>query len=98
MRRSLTVWLCGAVAVPVARSHSEDDVTYLLADAGCSVLAITPDVAGAGGDAATGGKVGADKLARMASESGRDALPALVIGQHYITERDSVPVQYNGIV
>ena len=28
---------------------------------------------------------------------GRDAQPAL-IGRHYITERDSVPVQYNGIV
>ena len=29
--------------------------------------------------------------------SGRDVQPAL-IGQHYITERDSVPVQYNRIV
>ena len=29
---------------------------------------------------------------------GRDALPARVIGRHYITERDSAPVQYNGIV
>ena len=29
---------------------------------------------------------------------GRDAQPALVIGRHYITERDSAPVQYNGIV
>ena len=28
----------------------------------------------------------------------RDAQPALVIGRHYITERDSAPVQYNGIV
>ena len=28
---------------------------------------------------------------------GRDAQPAL-IGRHYITERDSAPVQYNGIV
>ena len=29
---------------------------------------------------------------------GRDAQPALVIGRQYITERDSAPVQYNGIV
>ena len=29
---------------------------------------------------------------------GRDAQPALVIGRHYITERDSAPVQYNGVV
>ena len=30
---------------------------------------------------------------------GRDAQPgALVIGRHYITECDGVPVQYNGIV
>ena len=30
---------------------------------------------------------------------GGDAQPgALVIGRHYIIERDSVPVQYNGIV
>ena len=30
---------------------------------------------------------------------GRDAQPgALVIGRHYVTERDSAPVQYNGIV
>ena len=29
---------------------------------------------------------------------GRDAQPALVIGRHYISERDSAPVQYNGIV
>ena len=28
----------------------------------------------------------------------RDAQPALVIGRHYMTERDSAPVQYNGIV
>ena len=27
-----------------------------------------------------------------------DAQPALVIGRHYITEGDSAPVQYNGIV
>ena len=32
------------------------------------------------------------------SASGRDAQPALVIGRHYITERDSAPVQYNGIL
>ena len=30
--------------------------------------------------------------------SARDAQPALVIGRNYITERDSAPVQYNGIV
>ena len=29
---------------------------------------------------------------------GRDAQPALVIGRHYVTQRDSAPVQYNGIV
>ena len=29
---------------------------------------------------------------------GRDAQPALVIGRHYITERDGAPVQYNDIV
>ena len=29
---------------------------------------------------------------------GRDAQPALVIGRHYVTERDSAPVQYNGVV
>ena len=29
---------------------------------------------------------------------GRDAQPALVIGRHYMTERDSAPVQFNGIV
>ena len=28
---------------------------------------------------------------------GRDAQPAL-IGRHYVTERDSAPVQYTGIV
>ena len=27
----------------------------------------------------------------------RDAQPALVIGRHYIIERDSAPVQYDGI-
>ena len=30
--------------------------------------------------------------------SGRDVQPALVIGRHYVTERDSAPVQYNDIV
>ena len=30
--------------------------------------------------------------------SGRDVHPALVIGRHYVTERDSAPVQYNGIL
>ena len=29
---------------------------------------------------------------------GRDAQPALVIGRHYVTERDSAPVQYTGVV
>ena len=29
---------------------------------------------------------------------GRDALPALVIGRRYIIERDSAPVQFNGVV
>ena len=28
----------------------------------------------------------------------RDVQPALVIGRHYVTERGSAPVQYNGIV
>ena len=28
----------------------------------------------------------------------RDVQPALVIGRHYVTERDSAPVQYNSIV
>ena len=28
----------------------------------------------------------------------RDVPPALVIGRQYVTERDSAPVQYNGIV
>ena len=32
------------------------------------------------------------------AEFGRDAQPALVIGRHYITGRDSAPVQYNGVV
>ena len=29
---------------------------------------------------------------------GRDAQPALLIGRHYAIERDSAPVQYNGVV
>ena len=30
---------------------------------------------------------------------GRNVQPALaVIGRHYVSERDSVPVQYNGVV
>ena len=29
---------------------------------------------------------------------GSDVQPALVIGRHYITKRDSAPVQYNGIM
>ena len=32
------------------------------------------------------------------SPAARDAQPALVIGRHYINERDSAPVQYNDIV
>ena len=32
------------------------------------------------------------------SPGGRDVQPALVIGRHYVTERDSAPVQYNGVV
>ena len=32
------------------------------------------------------------------TRGGRDAQPALVIGRHCTTERDSAPVQYNGIV
>ena len=28
----------------------------------------------------------------------RDVQPALVIGREYTTERDSVPVQYNGVM
>eukprot|EP00959_Pyramimonas_sp_CCMP1952_P320694 6710945-Pyramimonas_sp.AAC.1 len=43
-------------------------------------------VGGAGAGAASGGA------------SGRDVQPALVIGRHYVTERDSAPVQCNGIV
>ena len=35
---------------------------------------------------------------RDQSPSIRDAQPALVIGLKHITERDSVPVQYIGIV
>ena len=33
-----------------------------------------------------------------AGVAGRGAQPALVIVRHYITERDSAPVQHNGIV
>ena len=40
----------------------------------------------------------AEEVLRNASKEGRDAQPAHVIGRHYITERDSAPVQYNGIV
>ena len=38
------------------------------------------------------------KIGPMGLAIGRDAQPALVIGRHYITERDSAPVQYNGIL
>ena len=31
-------------------------------------------------------------------KDGRDVQPALVIGLHHVTDRDSAPVQYNGIV
>ena len=35
----------------------------------------------------------------MAKKVGmRDAQPALVIGRHYTTQRDSAPVQYNDIL
>ena len=34
----------------------------------------------------------------MSEMLGRDVQPALVIGRLYVTERDSAPVQYNGIV
>ena len=54
-------------------------------------------VCGAGARAGGGrprGGVGAG-----AGEQGRDVQPgALVIGRHCVTERDSAPVQYNGIV
>ena len=30
--------------------------------------------------------------------TGRNVQPALAIGRHYMTERDSAPVQYNGVV
>ena len=30
--------------------------------------------------------------------AGRDVQPALVIGRHRVTKRDSAPVQYNDIV
>ena len=38
------------------------------------------------------------RLAFQVEKYGRDVQPALVIGRHYVTERDSAPVQYNGIV
>ena len=34
----------------------------------------------------------------LGPSGGRDVQPALVIGRHHVTERDSAPVQYNGIV
>ena len=39
-----------------------------------------------------------DDLANLIVMFGRDAQPALVIGRHCVTELDSAPVQYNGIV
>ena len=39
-----------------------------------------------------------DGQAAAAAAAGSDAQPALVIGRHYINERDSAPVQYNGIM
>ena len=38
------------------------------------------------------------KFAELERSLGRDAQPALVIGRHCITECDSAPVQYNGVV
>ena len=38
------------------------------------------------------------QILREEAEGGRDAQSALVIGRPYVSEHDSAPVQYNGIV
>jgi len=35
-------WLCGAIAVPIARGHSLDETAYVLKDAGVAVFALVP--------------------------------------------------------
>lgn len=36
-------WMCGAIAVPVARAHSRDELEYVLHDAGVTVMAMIAD-------------------------------------------------------
>ena len=35
-------WLCGAIAVPIARGHSRDETAYVLRDADVAVFALVP--------------------------------------------------------
>lgn len=36
-------WMCGAIAVPIARGHSLDETAYVLKDAGVAVFALVPE-------------------------------------------------------
>ena len=52
---------------------------------------------GASPKGSSAGKAGGSATKNSATKKGRDVQSAL-IGRHYVTERDSVPVQYNGVV
>ena len=61
-------------------------------------LGFSPDAKHLAVGCKNGALVILDFEAVTAGSKGRDVQPALVIGRHHVTERDSAPVQYNDIV
>jgi malonyl-CoA/methylmalonyl-CoA synthetase len=85
-------WLCGAIAVPIARGHSLDETAYVLKDAGVAVFALVPE-SREPDDPSPAPELRVSPAAASAGEETDDAGPSGFVSQSHVGTR---PTQLAG--
>ena len=85
-------WLCGAIAVPIARGHSLDETAYVLKDAGVAVFALVPE-SREPDDPSPAPELRVSPAAASAGEETDDAGPSGFVAQSHVGTR---PTQLAG--
>ena len=86
-------WMCGAIAVPIARSHSLDETAYVLKDAGVAVFALVPESREPDDPESREPELRVSPAAASAGEETDDARPSGFVAQSHV---GTCPTQLTG--